>query len=193
MWALTERTTPTGMVLPARMTTNRILMTINMGTTMPRWYAVSINSIDYDQKTQFEGGDGLVASDTTVRVANSRLSVFAKFQSSIAFSNIVVTWTNVPHAANKTALLGIALTSKTNAVMLNTGNYQEFVYPSTNDWDETQSGENKIKNGSFEAGIQGIGLFSNSRTRGLQESLDNSEAWDGRFSCLSLPTASFFS
>lgn len=167
------------------LTTNRIHMTINMGTTIaPGWYAVSINSIDYDRywKTQFEGGDGLVTSDTTDRDANTRWSVFAKFQSSIAFSNIVVTWTNDLHAANKTALLGIALTSKTNAVMLNTGNYQEFVYPSTNDWDETQSGENKIKNGSFEAGIQGVGLFSNSRTRGLQESLTDTEAWDGRFS-----------
>lgn len=167
------------------LSTNRIVITVPMGTNMPAgWYAVSINSIDYDRfwKTQFEAGDGLVTGDTTDRDANVRWSVFAKFYSSITWSNLIASFTNTLNAANKTALLGVAVTTKTNSIMLSTGSSQEFVYPSTNDWDYTQSGQNMIKNGSFEAGIQGIGLFSNSRTRGLQESLDSSEAWDGRFS-----------
>lgn len=152
-------------------------------TVPPGNYAVSIRTVDYDNywSTHIMAGGGVVTNYTSDRDSDVKWSKFAVFTATSSFTNVAITFSNTPAPARKTALIGMSLTSKTNSIMLFTGSYQEYVYPSTNDWDLSQPGTNYIQNGSFEAGVNGsIGLFSNARSMGVNESLDETVAFHGR-------------
>ncbi len=172
-------------------TANTLTMSVHLGTNLPAGnYAVGIKSDDYDYywDTHITAGGTTVTNYTSDRDVNGSWSLFAVLNAATAFTNITIVFSNeVAIAGLKTGIEGIFLTENTDSYMLTSSEYIRLTLPSTNSYDNGSDGVNLIRNGSFEAGVSGVGLMSLTRTLGLDAAWDDTVAWHGRAS-LRIPT-----
>lgn len=165
---------------------NTLTMSVHLGTNLPAGsYAVAIKSDDYgyDWATHISAGGGTVTNYTSDRDVNGSWSLFSVLTAATSFTNVTVVFSNeVAIAGLKTGVEGLFITERTDAYMLTSSEYVTLTVPSTNSYDNTSQGVNLIPNGSFEAGVRGVGLFSLSRTQSIFEAWDDTVAWDGRAS-----------
>lgn len=162
-------------------------MSIDVGSVPAGNYMAFIYTVDYDKywRTFMDIGTGTsVTNYTSDRDWNGNWSLGTVLTAPLSFTNINITWSNTLHEANKTRIMGVVLTSDTNATMLSSHHYIDLIPPDPSSYDVSANDNlNLIPNGSFEAGFRGgFGLFSNSRTLGHLEVWDNTFGLDSRAS-----------